>query len=293
MKPELILQSPYKERFGEPAEETLRLLYLYPKYEFPEEENYSYTDYQVDAYSKGPVKMLIWSLKDFPQLKIRMRNSLGLYNSIELTSIVDIVFSVPDLRLFNTITAIDESHRDQAWVSRTNPELVLRFELTESGDITIYEPTRGTEPQVRWDLYHLYGKLLKRACPRESALFDALCTMEGAVSYDGKKKWTSEQTWANLFLMIFAEDKVELQLLASYMDALPALLVCGALKTRLNSLPASLRSSKHESYRKILDYVNDKLPAAAEERLSALQLEESFESEYRNYLENSFISSEN
>jgi hypothetical protein len=192
---------------------------------------------EVDVFEARPSCIRIKFPKadpDYPRI------GLGVVNS--LTDLF------PDPCLVKEIVVSDFPHADQYWMrlQHKDPELVLVGEAEPEKDIiTLFRPTMGRD--LHGTLLHEWSHLHQLADRTASKVFDDVGLLEEFTTGSQSIQTSPAEKWPILSEHWLGEDVV-IAFAAAVGNPIRSAVWSKAFEQRLGSLPAELRSSRHEFY---------------------------------------------
>jgi len=226
-------------------------------------------DYENEARLVTNPKMKIMSVLGHPGTEVAMPVTTA--EPISAQAAVDALNNLPDMRLVQRLTLLDETHPEEEWLRQTqgNPNLTVNAEAIEPGGIRVYKPGLSNLPE---NVTHEWNHLLRSQSPQATVAFDQVGDLEPLatnVTAPFESRLGDEQ-WSYLgeHLAAMPHSPADALMTASA-NPIRSTIWAKTVADRMATLPESERSVTHESHQSLIRFVDEQVKPEAMKTLQA------------------------
>ncbi len=229
----------------------------------------NYRQYLEDHAEHKVIKTNNWKVEPF-DLSIKYPSLEADYARLPLERISSAIAELPAPNELQSITVLDHPHFQERWFAKVHGSEKYRVwgDVDKDGNVTLYKP--DSEIQLLKTLQHEFAHRLKTKYPVESAIYDEIDS-KNPVKLPNKELRDlngKDESWAHFAEVLLAE-KEALAYFTAYQNPAHATIIGSALSRALASNPHAASAGAHNSYTKLLSYIEKSLKPRAIANLNA------------------------
>jgi hypothetical protein len=243
--------------------ENVRVITTNPKAELPFADE---ADYAVRGILAVKRDFCVWRMADNPDSEIAFPSQEPSYPRLSLHDIIEIVRSIPDLRLVKRFTIRDDVDSNEGWLRQlagskyAEDEIIVDARADAAGNITLYRPAKIN--QAKEAALREWFFLLMQSEKQAAHAFASVGNLEPLNLEANVDMTNSEAAWCQFGLQLMMTDPAAPVLVAE-MNPIRASIVNNALLKRLRDLPPQLRCRLHEQIMSVGKHIAERVTLKA------------------------------
>jgi hypothetical protein len=226
-------------------------------------------EYIYEGQMVGTARMKVICVLSHPGTEV----ALPLESSvpISLPGAVEALHNLPDMRVAQRLSLLDQNHPEQEWLRQTqeNPNLTVNAEAIEPGEVRVYKP--GLD-NFNENVVHEWNHLLRQESPKAAAAFDQVGDIEPVeITVNAPfPRLANDEIWSYLgeHLASFPNQPAD-ALMTALANPIRSTIWAKAVGDRMASLSEGERTASYESHQSLQRFIKEQVKPQAVASLKA------------------------